>query len=222
MPKPATTFSKTAYSGFFPSRSSISQTPSHNPLNTHRPSATTPPSPSTCRRCGDNVIADINTTTNDVVRIYVTPMLDANVSMTDHTGATAVSYYYNADERQSVMNLTDGTGAVVASYGYSAYGDPIDTFTHSNLPTFAQRYTFTGRESSDVSGDYYFRYRWYGPASGSFFSRDPLGYVDGLSMYAGYFAILGGVDATGLCNCDCKDDEVGDIGGEGRIVGVIK
>src|SRR5210317_989431 len=198
MPKPATTFSKTAYSGFFPSRSSISQTPSHNPLNTHRPSATTPTSPSTCRYYGDNVIADINTTTNDVVRTYVTPMLDANVSMTDHTGATAVSYFYNADERQSVMNLTDSTGSVVASYAYSAYGDPVSSLDPI-IPSsaIANRYTYTGRELSEASGNYYFRYRWYGAASGSFFARDPLGYVDGMSTYSGWFAGVQSRDPMG-------------------------
>src|SRR5210317_100027 len=132
MPKPATTFSKTAYSGFFPSRSSISQTPSHNPLNTHSPSATTPPSPSTCRRYGDNVVADLNSD-GSLRRSYVTPMLDANVSMTDHTGATEVTYFYNADERQSVANLTDGSGAVVQSYGYSAYGDVVDDLTKGDV-----------------------------------------------------------------------------------------
>src|SRR5210317_1210206 len=161
------TTSKTAYSENFPIHSSNSWSTSHNPLNSGRPSATTPPPLHSTQRCGDNVIADINTTTNDVVRTYVTPMLDANVSMTDHTGATAVSYFYNADERQSVANLTDGTGAVVQTYAYSAYGDPIDTFTHSNLPTFAQRYTYTGRELSEASGDYHFRYRAYSASTGS-------------------------------------------------------
>src|SRR5210317_1641980 len=80
---------------------------------------------------GDNVVADIDSATGLVVRSYVMPMLDSNVSMTV-VGTTPVTYFYNQDERQSVMNLTDSTGAVVQSYGYSAYGDPIDTFTHSN------------------------------------------------------------------------------------------
>ena len=71
------------------------------------------------------------------------------------------------------MNLTDSTGVVAQSYGYSAYGDRIDSLTlHSTPDTLPNRYTYTGRELSDASGNYYFRYRWYGAASGSFYGRD--------------------------------------------------
>ena len=43
----------------------------------------------------------------------------------------------------------------------------------------------------------YFRARYYDPATGEFISRDPLGYVDGMSLYRGYF-VPGGVDPSGL------------------------
>ena len=35
---------------------------------------------------------------------------------------------------------------------------------------------------------YYFRARYYSDELGRFISRDPLGYVDGMRLYAGYFA----------------------------------
>ena len=63
-------------------------------------------------RCGDNVIADI--VNGSVVRSYCTPILDGNVSTTDHTATPlALTHYYNNDERQSVVNLTNDTGVVV-------------------------------------------------------------------------------------------------------------
>ena len=99
--------------------------------------------------CGDNVIADL--VDGVVVRSYVTPGLDQNISLTLHApGPVPQAFYYNQDERQSVLNLTDSTGAVAASYGYSAYGDPIDQFrSQVSALSLQNRYTYTGRESSE-------------------------------------------------------------------------
>jgi len=44
---------------------------------------------------------------------------------------------------------------------------------------------------------YYFRARYYDAQLGRFVGRDPLGYVDGMSLYQGYF-VPGGVDPFGL------------------------
>ena len=48
----------------------------------------------------------------------------------------------------------------------------------------------------------YFRARYYDPQTGEFISRDPLGYVDGMSQYRAYF-VPGAVDPTGFYSiCD--------------------
>ena len=44
------------------------------------------------------------------------------------------------------------------------------------------------------------RARYYDPMTGEFTSRDPLEYVDGMSLYRAYFG-LGGVDPSGLSPC---------------------
>ena len=44
----------------------------------------------------------------------------------------------------------------------------------------------------------HFRARYYSPQLGQFISRDPLGYVDGMSQYRAYF-VPGAVDPTGTC-----------------------
>ena len=46
------------------------------------------------------------------------------------------------------------------------------------------------------SGLMYFRARYYSGDLGRFVSRDPLGYVDGMNLYRGYF-VPGGVDPSG-------------------------
>ncbi|OVE77851.1 hypothetical protein BVX99_01460 [bacterium F16] len=137
--------------------------------------------------------------------VQYTPMLDQNVSFTNVTAGT--TYYYNQDERQSVKNLTDSSGIIAQSYDYTAYGDKIDSLTSGSV---TQRYTYTGRELNDVSGDYYFRYRMYGAGIGGFLSRDPYlnGYIDGQSMYSGYFARRLALDPMGQYtvskDCCCK------------------
>ena len=53
---------------------------------------------------------------------------------------------------------------------------------------------FTGHRFNPTTGTYHARNREYHPTLGRFMQRDPLGYVDGMSLYAGYFAMWGGVD----------------------------
>ncbi len=61
---------------------------------------------------------------------------------------------------------------------------------------FEQGYGFTGRYLDGETGLWYFRARYFDSGLGRFVSRDPLGYVDGDSLYASYFAALG-VDPSG-------------------------
>ena len=67
----------------------------------------------------------------------------------------------------------------------------------------------------------YFRARYYHPQLGQFLSRDPLGYVDGMSQYRAYF-VPGAVDPLGLvCRGKCGTDNGGNyqyIGGRGSFV----
>jgi RHS repeat-associated protein len=44
-------------------------------------------------------------------------------------------------------------------------------------------YMFTGREYDSETGLYYYRARYYNPQIGRFISRDPIGYVDSMSLY---------------------------------------
>ena len=46
------------------------------------------------------------------------------------------------------------------------------------------RYAYTGREWDDELGLYHYRARMYDALSGRFLSRDPIGYLDGPSLFA--------------------------------------
>jgi RHS repeat-associated protein len=122
------------------------------------------------------------------------PILDQYVSMTDYSAQAPATYYYSQDERSSVRALTGAAGAIANAYTYTAMGETVDTLTSE---TVAQRYQYTGRELNPYSGLFFFRYRTYGPEILAFLQRDPFGYVDGLSVYNGWFALGFGGDPSG-------------------------
>jgi RHS repeat-associated protein len=99
---------------------------------------------------------------------------------------------YHRNQQYSIIGLTNAAGTLVERYSYTAYGtlgiyDANGTVRTTS--TYANRYTYTGREYDPDLNLYHFRARWYDPSTGGFISRDPLGYVDGMSLYRGYFGV---------------------------------
>ncbi|MBL8890296.1 MAG: RHS repeat protein [Planctomycetaceae bacterium] len=106
------------------------------------------------------------------------------------TGDNAL--YYHRNQQYSIIGLTNAAGTLVERYSYTAYGTLgiyDSSGTVRTTSTYANRYTYTGREYDADLNLYHFRARWYDPATGGFISRDPLGYVDGMSLYRGYFGL---------------------------------
>jgi len=104
------------------------------------------------------------------------------------------TYFYHSNQQFSIGAITDSNGNLSERYGYNAYGKPVviaDSILVDNP------YFFTGRQLDSETGLFYFRARNYDANLGQFISRDPIGYVDGMSLYRGYFAV-NGVDAFGL------------------------
>jgi RHS repeat-associated protein len=120
----------------------------------------------------------------------------------DGTGGI-VFYHHNG--QYSVSMLTDSSGNVVERYSYTAEGDstiyaPNGTTVRSSS-NYANHLSYTGRPIDLETGLFYFRLRYYMPGTGSFISRDPIGYVDGSSLYLGYF-LLRYLDPLGLSALD--------------------
>jgi RHS repeat-associated protein len=128
-----------------------------------------------------------------------------------HTGTTTTlpttgdnALYYHRNQQYSIVGLTNAAGTLVERYTYSAYGTLgiyAANGTVRSSSTYANRYTYTGREYDPDLNLYHFRARWYDPATGGFISRDPLGYVDGMSLYRGYFGVQE-LDPFGLWRSD--------------------
>jgi RHS repeat-associated protein len=110
------------------------------------------------------------------------PLLLLSCSELAGGGRTETAYYYHQDRNFNVIAMTDDTGQVVDQYSYSAYGE-IETLTNGGTKITANPYFFTGRRFDAELTIYYYRARYHDPALGRFLSRDPLGYVDGMSLY---------------------------------------
>ncbi|MCP4396200.1 MAG: hypothetical protein GY801_02665 [bacterium] len=97
------------------------------------------------------------------------------------------TYSYHRDGLGSVTEISDQSGDLVERYAYDVYGAPT-IFDSNNTPLTASAienpYLFTGRRYDPESGNYYYRARIYSPELGRFLQTDPLGYVDGLNLYA--------------------------------------
>ena len=93
----------------------------------------------------------------------------------------------SADGLGSLVLLTTASGTVAERYSYDPFGLPtITNSTGTVISTSAvgNPVLFTGREWEPEVGIYYYRARFYHPGVGRFLSRDPIGYVDGLNLYA--------------------------------------
>ena len=89
------------------------------------------------------------------------------------------SYYYQADQLGSVRAITDSAGLTANSYDYDAYGN-----IEASVEGIANPFTYTGREFDAESGLYFYRARYYDPATGRFLTEDPIGLVGGFNIYA--------------------------------------
>jgi RHS repeat-associated protein len=107
---------------------------------------------------------------------------------------------YHRDRQFNTIGLTDSTGAVLNLASYTPYGDFTVTDasgTTVDVSTVDNEYWYTGRRLDKESELWYFRARYFDSEMGTFISRDPLGYVDGMTIYAGYFSAGLGVDPFG-------------------------
>ena len=147
---------------------------------------------------GQRVLAEYVGSTIQRKYLYST-YVDDVLCKFEGTG-TGTVHYYHRDRQYNVRGLSDSTG-VVELYTYSPYGEQqiFDASGNARAVTAHNNYYgFTGRYKDAETGFWYFRARYYSDEMSRFISRDPLGYVDGQSVYAGYFAFGFGMDPSGL------------------------
>ena len=114
---------------------------------------------------------------------------------------TPTVLYYHSDRQFNVRGLTDAAGNIRELYSYTPYGKQIildESGVEKLYTEYSNSYGYTGRYLDSETGLLYFRARYFDNEMGRFISRDPLGYVDGMSLYTGYFAEWLNFDPSGL------------------------
>jgi RHS repeat-associated protein len=84
--------------------------------------------------------------------------------------------YLHADERGSIVAVSDDSGNVIGINKYDEYGVPAAT----NVGSFG----YTGQVWLPELGQWHYKARMYDPRLGRFLQPDPIGYGDGMNMYA--------------------------------------
>ncbi|WP_341023884.1 RHS repeat-associated core domain-containing protein [Brevundimonas diminuta] len=124
---------------------------------------------------GARPIAEYNAA-GAILRRYV-PGLEMDETITAYEGSSLTDRrWLLADERLSVTAYTNGAGGVLARNTYDEYGQPG--------PSNAGLFQYTGQMWLPQARAYHYKARVYAPQLGRFMQADPIGYGDGMNVYA--------------------------------------
>jgi RHS repeat-associated protein len=147
--------------------------------------------------------------------------------LTYEGAGTADKRYLHADERGSIIATSNASGQVTQINAYDDHGIPQGKdangalFAGGTATNNFGRFGYTGQAWIPEIGLYHYKARVYSPTLGRFMQTDPIGYGDGVNLYA----YVGGdpinnVDPSGLFElklvtvCVGIDDGALDCGGQ--------
>lgn len=144
---------------------------------------------------GDALIAELDAS-NAVQRRYVPgPGTDEPIVWYEGSGLTNRRWFH-ADERGSIVTASDASGTALFINSYDEYGIPAITNQG--------RFEYTGQTYLPEIGLYYYKARIYSPTFGRFLQTDPIGYGDGMNMYA--YVRNNPINATDTTGTTCYND----------------
>ena len=123
---------------------------------------------------GDNLIEETNSSGVAVARYSQGLNIDEPLAML-RSGATS---YYEADGLGSLTSLSNTSGSLANTYTYDSFGNLV-----ASSGSIANSFRYTGREFDPETSLYYYRARYYDPASGRFVNEDLLGFRAGPNFY---------------------------------------
>ncbi|MDF1813620.1 MAG: hypothetical protein P1V20_15580 [Verrucomicrobiales bacterium] len=98
-----------------------------------------------------------------------------------HTGDTIGVHFVAYDGNGNVVALADAAdGSLSASYEYDAFGNLLNK---SGVFAAANPYRFSTKPQDEVTGLYYYGYRYYDPENGRWLNRDPIEEDGGVNLY---------------------------------------
>ncbi|MDF1756596.1 MAG: hypothetical protein P1U89_27675 [Verrucomicrobiales bacterium] len=143
---------------------------------------------------GWNVIAELdgNSTTPTLIQSYLWGIdlsgtaqgaggVGGLLAVQRHVGAKAGVHFVSYDGNGNVVALADGSdGKLSASYEYDAFGNLLEK---SGVFAAANPYRFSTKPKDEVTGLYYYGYRYYDAGNGRWLNRDPIEERGGLNLY---------------------------------------
>ena len=135
---------------------------------------------------GDRIIAEYDGSGTLLRKFIYGPGIDEPICLIEVADNNAV-YYYHLDGLGSVVALSHVNRVLVERYTYDIFGRPTirdANGTEIEDSAFGNPYRFTGRAYDAETALYYYRARYYDYATARFLQPDPIGYGDGLNLYA--------------------------------------
>jgi RHS repeat-associated protein len=124
---------------------------------------------------GNALVGEVDGGGNLVTRYAEGQVLDETLAEL-RSGTTS---YYQQDALGSVTSLSTPSAVLSNAYTFDSFGK-LTTSTG----TIPNPFQYTGRDSDPETGVYYYRARYYDPASGRFLSADPMRFHAGPNFYS--------------------------------------